>query len=191
MVVYIYGLKDPRTGLIHYIGQSLQPRKRLWAHVRTTAWLMESWIKSLIEDGLRPELVILENCDAFTCNIAETRHVEEHRAAGHPLLNAPGRPTGARRAPSGRLAKDASAEDWLLRPAHLNVKEPEAWEGCVMDDLPALPPMWEWGVRQVSGKTLYGLRSPDGALRAVGQTPEQAILSALDGLWCAIAGVFT
>jgi hypothetical protein len=60
-----------------------------------------------------------------------------------------------------------------------------------MSDLPVLPPKWEWVVQQVAGEPMYWLRSPDGVHRAMERTPEQAILAAMDALWCTIAGALT
>lgn len=61
---YVYGLIDPNTRRIRYIGVSNNPERRLAQHMtrgsgsywRSAKW---AWIKPLKEQGLSPELVIL------------------------------------------------------------------------------------------------------------------------------------
>lgn len=66
MKTYIYGLIDPRTNKIRYIGQTIQPPKyRLNNHlseVKNPKYNTRkiNWLKSLLNNGLKPELVILD-----------------------------------------------------------------------------------------------------------------------------------
>lgn len=64
---YIYGLRDPVTGVIRYVGASVNPRNRLSSHlgkdeIGSTKEKRE-WVQGLLDQNLRPELVILEECD--------------------------------------------------------------------------------------------------------------------------------
>jgi hypothetical protein len=67
-VTYIYGLVDPRSNEIKYIGKSLDAKSRLVKHLyeasridrKTAAQPKNKWIRSLLENGLTPTLTILE-----------------------------------------------------------------------------------------------------------------------------------
>jgi group I intron endonuclease len=63
---YIYGLVDPRTDEIRYIGQTLDLDRRFKEHVggrvvKNTP--KHNWIKQLMGLDLLPEIVVLEECD--------------------------------------------------------------------------------------------------------------------------------
>lgn len=66
-MTYIYGLVDPLLPrAIRYIGKSNNPRKRLTRHVYDSKFLstkLYSWIRGLINEGRRPLLIILEECN--------------------------------------------------------------------------------------------------------------------------------
>ncbi len=63
---YIYGLKDSRKeyDCIRYIGKSDNPEKRLISHLRYDSKKKKTykinWIKKLVKENLKPELVIIE-----------------------------------------------------------------------------------------------------------------------------------
>ena len=61
-VTYIYGLKDPRDELIHYIGKSDKPERRRREHIEDNETNAErvDWIADLLVCSLEPELVILQ-----------------------------------------------------------------------------------------------------------------------------------
>lgn len=61
--IYLYALKD-KTG-IRYIGKSWNPNYRFLAHIRESKkgkTHKNNWIKSLINKGERPEMIILHKC---------------------------------------------------------------------------------------------------------------------------------
>lgn len=64
----IYGLVDPRTGELRYIGQSTKGLERARSHWWPSTLRAEShthkarWLKSLLACGMVPEVVILEHC---------------------------------------------------------------------------------------------------------------------------------
>jgi hypothetical protein len=63
---YIYGLKDPFTGLIRYIGKTNNPKSRIKTH-GTGIYLKSkknNWIKSLIKRNSYPVMEILETCNS-------------------------------------------------------------------------------------------------------------------------------
>lgn len=64
--VIIYGLIDPRDGLIYYVGQSVQGLKRARRHYSPGALSRDAgtpkggWLRGLLATGVLPEPVILE-----------------------------------------------------------------------------------------------------------------------------------
>jgi len=61
--MYIYALEDPETNHIRYVGKSVNPKARYNKHLArsfTTACPAALWINSLIQKGLKPTLLILE-----------------------------------------------------------------------------------------------------------------------------------
>jgi hypothetical protein len=57
----IYGLFDPNTGAIKYIGRSVNPTARLAHHMgRYTNKEKSAWIAELAKSGQRPEMIVLE-----------------------------------------------------------------------------------------------------------------------------------
>lgn len=68
-ICYIYGLVDPRTDEIRYVGKSIDPWKRLKSHIKETSYKEKKnyhskcWIKQLLNEGLEPNLVIIEECN--------------------------------------------------------------------------------------------------------------------------------
>ena len=66
---YIYGLKCPKAGIIRYVGKSKNPIKRYSTHLSHTKAKrydnihLYRWIAKLLRENLKPELVILEECD--------------------------------------------------------------------------------------------------------------------------------
>jgi hypothetical protein len=93
----IYGLRDPRDGVIRYVGITLKTaRERLREHVREargyprTRNERSKWILSLLSDGVEPVVLCLR--DSIT-NITEACAQEQAwivylRSRGLPLTNA-------------------------------------------------------------------------------------------------------
>ena len=85
MIVYVYGLRDPRDGRIRYVGQTKDLKARLNAHVtgsRDTP--KHAWIQSLKKENINVELVILEQVEAGrTACEAEDRWIHVAQAEGH------------------------------------------------------------------------------------------------------------
>ena len=88
----IYGLFDPRTDELRYVGKSAsgltRPRAHLFPsqlrrHNRRVAWL-----KSLLAAGLRPEIVVLEEVtNAESLPELEKLAISHYRAMGFDLVN--------------------------------------------------------------------------------------------------------
>ncbi len=89
----VYGLTDPRTGEIRYVGKSSAGLSRPRAH-RTPKRLAADqthkgrWIRSLHATGLDYEITVLQECaDSDSLVAAEIAWIAEARAAGWPLTN--------------------------------------------------------------------------------------------------------
>jgi hypothetical protein len=85
---YIYGLKDPRDGLVYYVGKSNDPDTRLIQHLEKRSNPHKiAWIESLEAEGLTPELVILETVDRANWKESERYWIALGREEGWPLTN--------------------------------------------------------------------------------------------------------
>ena len=89
---HIYALKDPRTDFVRYIGRTCDPAKRLGAHLSeaqvnkaTLLTHKDNWLRSLIANGLKPVMDILESGSGDWAE-AERRWIARFRAEGN-LIN--------------------------------------------------------------------------------------------------------
>lgn len=91
-VVRIYGLIDPRTGLIRYIGRTKKTlRQRLATHLKDAATDPPTnhrirWFKKLISLGLTPIPFLIEECRGNGC-LEEKFHIRLARADGMNIVN--------------------------------------------------------------------------------------------------------
>jgi hypothetical protein len=88
---FIYGLLDPLTGRLRYVGKSTDPAKRLRKHLREARLNprchRECWLKGLQDRGLRPTLIILETCSSDCWQEAERHWIALWTQAGADLVN--------------------------------------------------------------------------------------------------------
>lgn len=91
---YVYGLTDPRSGHIRYIGKvNGYPNSRRRSHIyearngkRHNHRL--AWIRKLLKDGFQPQVIILEACcDDASLRVAERRWITQFRVMGARLVN--------------------------------------------------------------------------------------------------------
>lgn len=88
----IYGLIDPRTNEIRYIGLSRQgkarPRQHAYPSHRNRPTPVACWVRSLLAQGIRYQFVILEECKSREeLAPAEIKWITDSRARGCRLLN--------------------------------------------------------------------------------------------------------
>jgi hypothetical protein len=92
---HIYTLSDPRTGEVRYVGktQKADPKKRLNSHISDAVMGKDQtrcgrWKRSLLADGVRPVLTVIESGTGDGWIEAEQRWVAHWRAiAGDRLTN--------------------------------------------------------------------------------------------------------
>ncbi len=89
-VICIYGLRDPDTNEIRYIGKSSRPRVRLNIHIRMAIPKTHkgSWIRGLIIRGRLPELFVIEKVQDNFANARERHWIRFYRNLGCNLTNA-------------------------------------------------------------------------------------------------------
>jgi len=88
---YIYGLIDPRTGFVRYVGKAHNPKRRHQAHMNPSSLKPKTrknhWIKNLLNAGRKPELILLEQVKECEWEDAERRWIAYYRSLpGYPQL---------------------------------------------------------------------------------------------------------
>lgn len=97
-VKHIYGLYDPRNYEVFYVGQAKRPRERFIAHLTDARGLEKSLrIREIVDEGLLPQMAILESIDfeergVWRCRSEEVKRMEMEwirrwESRGHRLLN--------------------------------------------------------------------------------------------------------
>src|ERR1035437_1372698 len=92
---YIYSLIDPRTNLVRYVGQTVvKPEVRYSQHIyqwkRSSGKIthVNSWIKSLVLNGLKPVLEIVENnIPIEQLDSKEISYIQLYKSIGADLCN--------------------------------------------------------------------------------------------------------
>jgi hypothetical protein len=90
----IYGLTDPRTGEVRYIGKSTsgftRPKSHAFAcHIQRAYTYKANWVRGLIDVGLRYGIRILEEFDnTYVLPEAECYWIAQARGLGWELTNA-------------------------------------------------------------------------------------------------------
>lgn len=88
---YIYGLTDPTTGEVRYVGKADNPGRRYQKHIGALGMSEDNhkarWVKKLLSQGKSPGLVILEKVPHEQWVEAERRWIAHYRAEGARLTN--------------------------------------------------------------------------------------------------------
>lgn len=121
-LILIYGLIDPRTGCLRYIGQSKRVDKRFWRHcnpLSTDRSHRGCWLRGLHSANLAPELVELEYVNSLDeAAIVEGFWIASLRATGADLVNT----TDGERAPSRRGYKLTPEHKAKIAAAHIGIR---------------------------------------------------------------------
>ena len=87
---YIYALVDPRNDEVRYIGRTINPRNRYWAHLvkDNRNDYKRNWVKSLLNKNLRPKYEIIWITDNVgEANQAEIYFIKMYKEGGARLTN--------------------------------------------------------------------------------------------------------
>lgn len=87
---YVYGLIDPLSGNVRYIGKGLDPKVRFKDHLSVKepgVSHKDKWILSLRRLNLIPELTIIETTTFDKANERERFWIAEYRSLGFNLTN--------------------------------------------------------------------------------------------------------
>ena len=90
--VSIYTLSDPRDNQIHYVGASVHPYARLSRHIKSPLYGNENsklitWLRSLREEGIKPELNIIKSVDYRIAPTADMEYIQYFLNQGYKLEN--------------------------------------------------------------------------------------------------------
>lgn len=119
--IYIYGLTDPRTGgEVRYIGKSKDLKRRLRHHIFMARTERENtykarWIRKLLDQGLKPDIVILMTTDSEHWEEDERRLIAEgtnltNTSAGGDGVDAPRTEQWCARIGDAHRGKEVSEE---------------------------------------------------------------------------------
>jgi hypothetical protein len=126
----IYGLVDPRSGELRYVGKSTSGLTRPKKHLTSSLLRKEAnthrvkWIKSVIKDGLLPRIVVLEETeDPELLDGLEKAAIAKFRAEGVRLVNGTDGGEGSlgRRQTEGARRKISEAKRG--KPGHKHTEE--------------------------------------------------------------------
>jgi hypothetical protein len=88
--VYIYGLIDPTTSQLRYIGKSINPNSRFRKHLQDSKKKItykDKWIFSLIERKIKPELIIIDTLEEVNWEFWEIHYISYFKSIGCSLTN--------------------------------------------------------------------------------------------------------
>jgi predicted GIY-YIG superfamily endonuclease len=91
MLHFVYELYDPRTNTPGYVGITNNPNQRYWEHLegRVRKGKKYEWVKSLLDEGVKPKLRILETLDERSEAMRRERYwVQYYTKQGIVLTNA-------------------------------------------------------------------------------------------------------
>lgn len=125
----VYGLKDPITNRIRYVGKSSNYLYRPKEHLRDRNWngplkntYLYRWIKKLNTKGLLPEIITLESTnDGSRLALLERNWIAKLRKQGNRLCNLTEGGEGC----SGRKVSKETKDK--IRKAHFGRKLSESW----------------------------------------------------------------
>ena len=87
----IYGLCDPRTKEIRYVGKSCtglkRPKEHLFHYQNKIKTYKNCWIRSLLKEGVSPSILVLEECERQLLDEREVFWINHYRRLGYKLTN--------------------------------------------------------------------------------------------------------
>lgn len=88
MIVYIYGLQDPRNDELRYVGATINLKERYEGHLRDRKRTHKTnWIKSLKRGNFKPEIFVIEEVEENEWEESERFWIAYFRYIGADLTN--------------------------------------------------------------------------------------------------------
>ena len=91
MKTFIYILIDPRDNQVRYIGKTKSKTRRYYQHISEASkgnrTHKNNWLLSLKKDGLKPEMVIIDECNDDSWIFLEEWYIEIFKTWGCNLTN--------------------------------------------------------------------------------------------------------
>jgi len=91
MKTFIYILIDPRDNQVRYVGKTKSKNRRYYQHMneasKGTRTHKNNWLLSLKNKGLKPEMVIIDECEDDSWIFLEKWYLEVFKAWGYNLTN--------------------------------------------------------------------------------------------------------
>ncbi len=113
MAIFIYGLEDPETGVMRYVGKAVRPDERLTAHIlKSIKWSpdneeLSEWINGLLFRGKAPRIRILAETNEKDWQEKESECMAEYLNSEPRLFNKRGGGSGG---PTSKLSKTERSE---------------------------------------------------------------------------------
>jgi group I intron endonuclease len=89
-IVFIYGLVDPITNELRYIGKSINPKVRLRKHISERSIhdsYKDRWLRKIINLGVKPELIIIDEVLITNWQFWESHYIGYYKSLGCKLTN--------------------------------------------------------------------------------------------------------
>lgn len=90
-IVFIYGLVDPKTEQVRYVGQTKDVKRRLRNHLNDARRGVKShkynWIRSLAKSKLKPKITVIEKCNGNSADEREQYWIAYYRGREDKLTN--------------------------------------------------------------------------------------------------------
>ena len=120
LMIYIYGLVDPFTHQIRYVGQSNNPERRYQEHLDDNDDTPKvDWIRDLKRRRAKPELIYLFACDSWQADSTERAYIQQFSKTPWGLTNStftgPRKPKSKRNAVRDFFTIDRHEMLWLLK----------------------------------------------------------------------------
>lgn len=89
-MIEIYGLIDPMTQELRYIGKSKNSKKRLIKHIserNLRETYKDRWLRKLYDQNLKPEIIIIDNVEEHEWEFWEIHYISYFKSIGCKLTN--------------------------------------------------------------------------------------------------------
>lgn len=115
--IYIYGLVDPRTQELRYVGKTNNIKQRYSFHLTSRKRThVSNWIKNLKTSGIKPEIFVIEESDKDNWREAEKFHINYFRYIGANLVNLADGGGGISGYNHSQQARQRMSDSWKARP---------------------------------------------------------------------------